>query len=158
MDSTTEFFRKATKEFKAADALLSSQLKLHHDQAAANQALAIKKSKAAEESATGYIQAVEKMDEVSEIYPNITITPQVDGDLSALKNLSASVKAQKDELDRIERQVATLQQELKSTLAWERFARKKKYIIRAGLTALAIGLVIALHFQFLKTTKLSFAL
>ena len=158
MESTPEFFRNAVKKFKAADALLSSQLKLHQDMAAARQSEAAKKSSNAERAATGYMHAIDKRDSPSENYPDPNTTSQIDSDIITLKNLSVIIKSHKDELDRVDSQIGTLQQELHAALSKERSDRSKRILTRAAIAVAAVCVLIFLHFWLLDRTTLSFAI
>ena len=156
MDSTPEFFRKAVKEFKAADALLSSQLKFGQDEASVKQAEVIKKSSAADRAALGYIQAVEKMDSAPENCPVVNLTPQIGSDIATLKNLAVGIWSHNQEINRINQQIEDQKSELEKVLLKERADRHRKYIWRAGLAATAVGVAVAFHFSLLTRTTLSF--
>ena len=156
MESTPEFFRNAVKKFKAADALLSSQLKLHHDAASAEQADMIKNSSVADRAATAYMQAIEKMDSAPENYPDINITPQIDSEIATLKNLMTAVWAHNEEIIRINGQIEDKKDDLKKALLWEKTDRVRKNIWRVGLAATAVGVAVAFHFWLLTRTTLSF--
>jgi len=157
MESTPEFFRNAVKEFKAADALFSSQLKLHQDAASAMQTEVTNKSAAAEYAANGYMQAVERMDSPPENISDADITPEIEAEVGKLKTLAIAVKSSKDELDAIRQRSEILKSELAAALSQERAARRSRNIRRVLIAGTAVGVLIAWHFWLLTRTTLSFA-
>ena len=105
MKNQTEFFRKTLSEFRAADDLLSKQLKIAEDTASSRLIETAKKVEAAGRAATGYSQAIEGNDSTAVDFPGTRISPQIDADIATLNNLTISTNANKAELDRINRQL-----------------------------------------------------
>src|ERR1035437_5456096 len=176
MKNQTEFVRKSLNEFRAADDLLSKQLKLAEETASAQQIETTKKAKEAERAATGYLQAIEQKNSAAVDFPDIKISPEINGDLATLKNLTADVSGKKKELERINGQIETLKKEFKDALLQEeqeqqalererreallreKAARKKRIFRRAVIATIAVCTLIGWHFWLLNGTILSFTL
>lgn len=165
MDNTPELFRESLKEFKAADALLSSQLKLHEDTASTEQDITTRKVNAAQQIATGYSQQIEGKKSFSDLSRNFQISPEIDSELEALKSLTADINQREQELTRLEKEITGLKKEFQETLAYEEAVRaqaKRDHMRRnlafASFVVLVLLAAIFLHFQLLKKTTLSFEL
>ena len=158
MKNQTEFFRKTLNEFRAADELLSKQLKLAEDTESAEQIETTKKAEAAERAATGYLHAIEGNDSAAADFPVARISPQIDADIATLNNLSISTNSHKDELDRINQQIEASKKELREALLKEQSDRKKRIIRRAVIATLAVCTLISWHFWLLNGTTLAFTL
>jgi hypothetical protein len=176
MERPTDFFRKALKEFRTADDLLSNRLKAVEIKASAEQAEMTGKAEEAERAATGYLRAIEAENSPSVNFDDIRISPQIDGDFSALKNLVASASENKKELERINDRIESLKGDLKEALLQEERERqaleqarqeallkaaadrRKRKIRRAAIAAVAVCTLIILHFELLGRTTLSFTI
>lgn len=185
MQNPPDFFRKTLNEFRAADDLLSKQLKLADDTASAQQIETTNRAEHAESIATGYLRSIEGIDSVSADFPDTNISSKVDNDIATLKNLATSAAKDKKELNQINRGIAILKAELKEALSQEENERKaaerkrrleleelernrqqallkekadrrKRNIRRTVIGAAAICTLIALHFWLLSRTTLSF--
>jgi hypothetical protein len=176
MENPTEFFRKSLNEFRAADDLLSKQLKLAEETASAQQIETTKKAKEAERAATGYLRAIEGKKSAPVHFPDIKVSPQIDGGLETLKNVAADVSGIIKKLEQINDQIGSLKDDLEDVLLQEEREqqelerqrreallkqaadRRKRNIRRAVIATSAVCVAIAWHFWLLNKTTLSFTI
>src|SRR5947209_5318887 len=125
MDGHPECFRNVLKEFRAADASLTSQLKLAEEEASARRLQATANAQAAEDASTAYYRQIQgDIRPIPDFRDAHQLSPDVESNLGALKSTWAAVQSHKQELNQINHQLRTLQTELQEALSQEKQERE----------------------------------
>jgi hypothetical protein len=174
-ENAHEYFRRALKEFKAADAWLSSKLETHEDIASSEKSEITQKSNAAQKAAASYMELIENEYSFSDgVTCKVELSPQINKDLKALEALTLQIQKNKRDLRQAKERLNVLNQRLADALKEEDEAskeaerlrclaelkaeqeRKRRRARRMVTATVMAGLLVGLHFWLQSHTRLGF--
>lgn len=155
-ETTPEFFRDTLNRFKAADALLSSETKLHDEAASAKQTELTRKAEAVEQIAEGCVWSIQSDEPLSNLSDSVQISPEIDRQLEALRDLAKDIKQQQKSLSDLNGEIHHLKERHLIALSEEKRTRHRKILSYATLAVVLMAAAVFLHFKLLDRTVLSF--
>jgi hypothetical protein len=156
-ETSPDFFRMALKKFKAADELFSSKSQSIRATATGERNNLVRNTEMARQVTDGFIEQIEGTGSFEDLTGGLDVSPHINAQVSALKNQTVAVKQREATLARVEKQIESLEENLKSALADEGRMRLRRNVGLVILAVVLIGGVIFAHFELLQNTTLEFS-